>query len=80
MAVEHGRQLILTGQVVASNEWARQLVGRSGVHTADGVDDVMHIVEQAAAMWGDLGRLMMPEHDRPNGSLPFSITSSTCPT
>jgi DNA processing protein len=60
MAVEHGRQVILTDQVIARNEWAQQLVGRPGVHTADGVDDVMHIVEQVVAMWDDLGRLVTP--------------------
>jgi DNA processing protein len=60
MAVEHGRQVILADQVVARNEWARQLVGRPGVHTAGGVDDVMRIVEQVVAMWDDLGRLVTP--------------------
>lgn len=60
MAVEHGRQVILADQVVARNEWARQLVGRPGVHTANGVDDVMDIVEQVVAMWDNLGRLVTP--------------------
>jgi DNA processing protein len=60
MAVEHGRQVILADQVVARNEWARQLVGRPGVHTANGADDVMDIVEQVVAMWDDLGRLVTP--------------------
>jgi len=60
MAVEHGRQVILADQVVARNEWAQQLVGRPGVHTADSVDDVVDIVEQVVAMWDDLGRLVTP--------------------
>jgi hypothetical protein len=30
------------------------------VHIADGVDDVMRIVEQVVAMWDDLGRLVTP--------------------
>jgi DNA processing protein len=60
MAVEHGRQVILTNQVVAQNEWAQRLVGRPGVHAAGSVDDVMDIVEQVVAMWDDLRRLVTP--------------------
>jgi DNA processing protein len=60
MAVGHGRQVILTDQVVRRNEWAQQLVGRPGVHIADSVDDVISIVEQVVAMWDDLGRLVTP--------------------
>ena len=60
MAVEHGRQVILTNQVVAQNQWAARLVGRPGVHVANSVDDVMHIVEQVVAMWDDLRRLVTP--------------------
>ena len=59
-AVEHGRQVILTNQVVAQNQWAQRLIGRSGVHIASSVDDVMHIVEQAVAIWDDLRRLVTP--------------------
>jgi DNA processing protein len=60
MAVEHGRQVILTDQVVVRNQWAQRLVGRPGVHVANSVDDVMHIVEQVVAMWDDLRRLVTP--------------------
>jgi DNA processing protein len=60
MAVEHGRQVILTSQVVAQNQWAQRLVGRPGVHVASSVGDVMHIVEQVVAMWDDLRRLVTP--------------------
>jgi len=60
MAVEHGRQVILTNQVVVQNEWAQRLVGRPGVHIADNVDDIMRIVEQVVAMWDDLRRLVTP--------------------
>lgn len=60
LAVEHGRQVILTDKVVARNEWAQLLVGRPGVHVAKNVDDVMSIVERVVAMWDDLQRLMAP--------------------
>ena len=60
LAVEHGRRVILTSQVVAQNQWAQRLVGRPGVHVANSVDDVMHIVEQVVAMWDDLRRLVTP--------------------
>jgi DNA processing protein len=60
MAVEHGRQVILTSQVVVQNQWAERLVGRPGVHVANSVGDVMHIVEQVVAMWDDLRRLVTP--------------------
>ena len=60
MAVEHGRQVILAAQVVTQNQWAQRLVGRPGVHVANTVDDIMHIVEQVVAMWDDLRRLVTP--------------------
>jgi len=60
MAVEHGRQVILTNQVVIRNQWAQQLVGRPGVHVANTVDDVMHIIEQVITMWDELRRLVTP--------------------
>jgi DNA processing protein len=60
MAVEHGRQVILTNQVVARNQWAQRMVGRPGVHVASSVGDVMDIVEQVVAMWDDLRRLVTP--------------------
>ena len=41
MAVEHGRPVILLRQVVESNNWAKQLMGRPGVHEATSPDDVM---------------------------------------
>lgn len=60
MAVEHGRQVILTDQVVARNQWAQDLVGRPGVHVAGSVPAVMDIVEQVVAMWDELRRLVTP--------------------
>jgi DNA processing protein len=60
LAVEHGRQVILTGWVVGRNQWAQRLVGRPGVHVAHDVDDVMRIVEQVVTMWDDLRRLVTP--------------------
>ncbi len=44
MAVEHGRPVILTDQVVERNVWAQRLVGRPGVHVADSVHAVMAMV------------------------------------
>ena len=41
MAVEHGRPVILLRQVVAANDWAKQLVSRPGVHEATSPDEVM---------------------------------------
>jgi DNA processing protein len=64
MAVEHGRQVILTDRVVAGNEWAQQLIGRPGVHVAGSVAAVLVIVEQVEAVWDELRRLVTPEHDR----------------
>lgn len=59
MAVEHGRQVILTDQVVR-NQWAQKLLGRPGVHVASSVDDVLDTVEQVIAMWDELRRLVTP--------------------
>jgi DNA processing protein len=60
IAVEHGRQVILTDQVVAHNAWAQALLGRPGVHIASTVDGVIEIVEQVTAMWDELRRLVTP--------------------
>jgi DNA processing protein len=60
LAVEHGRQVILTDQVVARNQWAQALLGRPGVHIASSVDGVMDVVEQVVAMWDELRRLVTP--------------------
>jgi DNA processing protein len=60
MAVEHGRQVILTDRVVAGNEWAQKLVGRPGVHVAGSAATVLDIVEQVEAMWDELRRLVTP--------------------
>jgi DNA processing protein len=60
LAVEHGRQVILIDRVVVRNEWAQALVGRPGVHVASSVDDVLETVEQVAAMWDELRRLVTP--------------------
>ncbi|TDC86842.1 DNA-processing protein DprA, partial [Actinomadura sp. 7K507] len=62
MAVEHGRPVILTGLVVTNNQWARALVGRPGVHVADGLKDVLGIVDglisEASILDADLRRLV----------------------
>lgn len=44
MAVEHGRPVILTDNVVANNEWARALVNRPGVTVASGRDQALRQV------------------------------------
>ena len=60
VAVEHGRQVILTDRVVDANEWAQNLVGRPGVHVAGSVAAVLDVVEQVEAMWRELRRLVTP--------------------
>lgn len=60
IAVEHGRQVILTDQVVAQNAWAQALLGRPGIHIASTVDGVMEVVERVTAMWDELRRLVSP--------------------
>jgi DNA processing protein len=60
IAVEHGRQVILTDRVVARNEWAQELIGRPGVHVADSAAAVLDVVEQVDAMWDALRRLVTP--------------------
>lgn len=58
MAVEHGRQVILSDEVVARNQWAQSLLGRPGVHIGSSVEAVLGIVEQVAEMWIELQRLV----------------------
>lgn len=41
MAVEHGRPVILTDQVVTANDWAKILVNRPGVYVANGMEEAM---------------------------------------
>ncbi len=60
LAVEHGRQVILTDRVVAENEWAQKLIGRPGVHVADSAAAVLDVVEQVEALWDELRRLVAP--------------------
>ena len=60
MAVEHGRQVILTDRVVAGNEWAQRADRPAGVHVAGSAADVLDVVEQVEAMWDELRRLVTP--------------------
>ena len=64
IAVEHGRPVILTSLVVDSNEWARALVGRPGVHVAGRLQGVLDVVDQLireqAAVGAALNRLAPP--------------------
>jgi len=59
LAVEHGRQVILTDQVVVRNQWAQALLGRPGVHLCSSVNSVLDVVEQLLAMWDELQRLVV---------------------
>jgi DNA processing protein len=46
LAVEHGRAVILTDEVVNSTRWGQQLRNRPGVYIAGSTADVMGIVDQ----------------------------------
>ncbi|WP_033290997.1 DNA-processing protein DprA [Amycolatopsis jejuensis] len=48
-AVEHGRAVILTDEVVRQNEWARKLEGRPGVYRADSLREVLDTVRHVMA-------------------------------
>lgn len=58
MAVEHGRPVILTDQVVAANEWAKSLVGRPGVLVAGGMAEVMDHVHRVLDRENKVDRLL----------------------
>jgi DNA processing protein len=60
MAVEHGRQVILTDHVVAHNRWAQDMLGRPGVHMTSSVNGVLDAVDQIVAMWDEIRRLVAP--------------------
>jgi DNA processing protein len=64
MAVEHGRQVILTSAVVEENVWARNLIERPGVHVADSLRAVIALIEQVIAerdaVGAELSRLVSP--------------------
>ena len=46
MAVEHGRPVILTDQVVATNEWAKALIERPSVYVASGMEEAMNHIRR----------------------------------
>ncbi len=58
LAVEHGRHVVLTDQVVARTQWAQALLGRPGVHVASSVSSVLDVVEHLLTMWEELQRLV----------------------
>lgn len=58
MAVEHGRPVILTEQVVASNQWAQRLIGRPGVDKAAGSTEVMEHVRRLLDRESKVDRLL----------------------
>jgi DNA processing protein len=53
--VEHGRPVILTDMVIERNEWARVLLGRSGVHRASRLREVTAVVERLISERADVG-------------------------
>ena len=46
VAIEHGRPVILTDFVVSQHAWAKNLVGRPGIHVASSVQDVISILKR----------------------------------
>ena len=58
MAVEHGRPVILTDQVVAVNEWAKALVGRPGVYIAHGHDEALEQIATVLDKENEVNRLL----------------------
>ncbi|WP_217898486.1 DNA-processing protein DprA [Haloechinothrix alba] len=56
-AVEHGRPVILTDDVVASTEWAKKLQGRPGVHVATNRAEFMRHTHQVVEQERDAERL-----------------------
>jgi DNA processing protein len=48
-AVGHGRPVILTDLVVATNKWPHELIGQPGVHVASSTAEIMSLVEDIAA-------------------------------
>lgn len=52
MAVEHGRPVILTDQVVEQNEWPRTILGRPRVYVAGSVGDVLDSIDKIVSTEG----------------------------
>lgn len=55
VGVEHGRAVILRDHMVRTNEWAKALRHRPGVHVVSGVDEVLGVV---AALRPDLDDIL----------------------
>lgn len=58
MAVEHGRPVVLTDQVVTANEWAKGLVERPGVFVARGMTEAMEHIQRVLDREKKVGRLL----------------------
>lgn len=58
MAVEHGRPVILTDQVVAGNEWAKALVDRPGVYVAHGHQEALEQISAILDKENEVNRLL----------------------
>ncbi|MGI5187654.1 DNA-processing protein DprA [Promicromonospora sp. CA-289599] len=58
MAVEHGRPVILTDQVVALNDWAKVLLDRPGVHVAHGIGEALEQIDAVLNKENEVNRLL----------------------
>lgn len=58
MAVEHGRPVILTDQVVAVNEWAKALLSRPGVYVAHGYEQALEQIAAVLDKENEVNRLL----------------------
>lgn len=58
LAVEHGRPVVLTDQVLACNEWARRLIDRPGVFSAATLVEVMDHVHRVLDRENKVGRVL----------------------
>lgn len=66
LAVEHGRPVILTDDVVGTTQWGKRLQHRPGVHVAGSTADVLGIVDALVA-GPDQGRAPAVLGSRPSG-------------
>ncbi|QAY68741.1 DNA-processing protein DprA [Xylanimonas protaetiae] len=59
MAVEHGRPVVLTDHVVATNDWAKALAGRPGVHVAHGYQEALDQIGSVLDKENEVDRLLV---------------------
>jgi DNA processing protein len=58
MALEHGRPVILTEQVVSGTEWGARMCDRAGVHVGSGVDELLRHIHTALAVESEVDALL----------------------